>query len=160
MHGRLLRRCGRACGQTAHGRACLPSSPFPLNGCLVQTNSGNSGGAAADRKRRTGAPLDCIPESKRAATSAKPTRSAPVQPPPAPAVSAAAFASEGAARPVGPAPGDETFEDIAARTGATVQDVLGRKMQFKKGMKPEKKVEDMVPMIKDLRCVTQQAHGM
>lgn len=61
---------------------------------------------------------------------------------------------------MGPAPGDETFEDIAARTGATVQDVLGRKMQFKKGMKPEKKVEDMVPMIKDLRYVTQQAHAM
>jgi hypothetical protein len=48
---------------------------------------------------------------------------------------------------------EETFEDIQARTGATEEDILGRKMAFRKGMKPEKKIEEMVPMIKELRCV-------
>lgn len=53
---------------------------------------------------------------------------------------------------VGPAPGEETFDDIHARTGASETDILTKKMAFKKGLKPEKKLEEMAPMIKELRC--------
>lgn len=51
----------------------------------------------------------------------------------------------------GPAPGEETFEEIQARTGLTVEAVLSKKMAFKKALKPEKKIDEMVPMIKELR---------
>ena len=91
--------------------------------------------------------LDAIPEAN------KRTNAKPVQPntATASAVPSAVFNSEVAKN--GPAPGEETFEDISARTGVTVNDVLSRRMQFKKGLKPEKKVEEMVPMIKELRAV-------
>jgi hypothetical protein len=46
---------------------------------------------------------------------------------------------------------EETFEDIHERTGATELDILNRKMAFKRGMRPEKKIEEMGPMIKELR---------
>lgn len=54
----------------------------------------------------------------------------------------------------GPAPGEETFEELHARTGATEEGVLSKKMAFKKALKPEKKIEEMVPMIKELRYFT------
>lgn len=44
-----------------------------------------------------------------------------------------------------------SWEDIQARSGATEQEVLSKKLSFKKGMKPEKKIDEMVPMIKELR---------
>ena len=108
--------------------------------------------AAIDRKRKA-AGLGTIPESKR---PARPATSAP-NAPPAPAASvgpAPSFVSEGAnAKPAatGPAPGEETFDDIRARTGASEADILSKKMAFKKGMRPEKKIEEMVPMVKELR---------
>lgn len=79
----------------------------------------------------------------------------PVQPNPATSsatVPSAVFSQSEVAKP-GQAPGEETFEDISARTGSTVNDILSRRMQFKKGLKPEKKVEEIVPMVKDLRAV-------
>ena len=69
-------------------------------------------------------------------------------------VPAAGFNSEGGvpkATASGPAPGEETYEDIAARTGASVTDILSKRMAFRKGLKPEKKVEEMAPMIKEIR---------
>jgi len=63
------------------------------------------------------------------------------------------FHSEGNNKPTGPAPGKETFEDIQDRTGASELDILAKKMAFKRGMKPEKKIEEMAPLIKELRWV-------
>jgi hypothetical protein len=51
----------------------------------------------------------------------------------------------------GPLPRDESFEDLAARTGLSEADFLSKKMSFRKNMKPEKKLEEMVPMVKELR---------
>ena len=112
----------------------------------------NTSGAG---KRKAGG-MEAIAEAKRGAhtsfNSAKPTRSVPAAPV-ASSAPAASFASEGhkAAPAAGLGPGEETFEDIAARTGATMVDILNKKMAFKKGTRAEKKVEDMVPMIKELR---------
>ena len=112
------------------------------------------------RKRK--APLPAVPESSKRLTgfntSTKPTKSAPMQatqPTASQVFSTAGFNSEGGAPTApasGPAPGEETYEDIAARTGASVTDILGKRMAFRKGMKPEKKVEEMAPMIKEIRC--------
>eukprot|EP00983_Pelagomonas_calceolata_P109880 1159607-Pelagomonas_calceolata.AAC.8 len=64
------------------------------------------------------------------------------------------FHSEGNnAKATGPAPGEETFEEIQDRTGASELDILNKKMAFKRGMKPEKKIEEMAPMVKELRYV-------
>jgi hypothetical protein len=86
-------------------------------------------GPAADRKRRAVA-MEAIPEAKRAAGSggAKPARSAPAPPPAAPATSGAApsFQSEGNNRPAGPAPGEETFEELHERTGLSMTVRCGR----------------------------------
>ena len=129
-------------------------SRIPRGAAVLQTQDNNT----TDRKRKAGLPA--VPEaSKRMAgfnTSSKPTKSAPhPQPAASQAVSTAAFNSEGGAPKAainGPAPGEETYEDIAARTGASVTDILSKRMQFKKGIKPDKKCEEMVPMIKEIRC--------
>jgi hypothetical protein len=95
--------------------------------------------------------MDAIPEAKRtaAASGPRPARSAPAPPAAAASVANPSFHSEGA-KP-GPASGEETFDDIKARTGASEADILNKKLAWKKGVKPEKKVEEMVPVIKDLR---------
>jgi hypothetical protein len=92
-----------------------------------------------DRKRR-GAPLEGIPEAKRPVrgTSARSTTAAAV----AEQQSAAA-----AAKP------DEGWEDIAERTGMSVEDLLNKKLAFKKGTLPAKKLEEMGPVIKELKYV-------
>mmetsp|Transcript_5395 Transcript_5395/g.11884 ORF Transcript_5395/g.11884 Transcript_5395/m.11884 type:complete len:815 (-) Transcript_5395:535-2979(-) len=115
------------------------------------------GNVPIDRKRKASPALEAVPESKRA-NNDRPSKSVFSAPAAAgqPTVSTAAapsFRSEGNPKPVGPAPGEESFEDIAERTGVTVVDVLSKKMAFKKGTKPDKKVEEMVPMIKELRAV-------
>ncbi len=121
---------------------------------------GGGGGAGAfDRKRR----LDAVPEpsSKRQAAGssagsaeARPARSAPAPASSNAAQPASSFLSEGnkdKAPATGPAPGEESFDDIHARTGQSEEDILGKKMAFRKGLKPEKKIDEMVPMIKELR---------
>lgn len=95
---------------------------------LIQSN-------IMERKRR-GAPLEGIPEAKR------PTRGAS-------ATSAAAVAP-GAAEAAAPKP-EESWEDIADRTGMSVEDLLTKKLTFKKGTLPAKKLEEMGPMIKELK---------
>lgn len=113
-----------------------------------------------DRKRKA-AGLDVVPEygtsAKRPARagSAQPARSAPAPNRSAPTVSGGlSFHSEGNnAKATGPAPGEETFEEIQDRTGASELDILNKKMAFKRGMKPEKKIEEMAPMVKELRAV-------
>jgi hypothetical protein len=89
-----------------------------------------------DRKRR-GAALDAIPEAKRTAR-------------PAPGSAAAAAAAATAAAPA-PAAADETWEDIAERTGMVPEDVLNKRLAFKKGTLPIKKLEEMGPLIKELK---------
>ena len=92
--------------------------------------------------------LDGIPEAKRKARDAKPAASAPAAHfPAASSGPAASFLSAGNAKPA-----EESWEDIAHRTGQTAQEVLDKKIMFKKGIKPEKKVEELVPMVKELRC--------
>ncbi|KAF5838673.1 kinesin-like protein [Dunaliella salina] len=110
-----------------------------------------------DRKRKA-AGLDVVPEhaasAKRPARagSAQPARSAPAPNRSAPTPSGGlSFHSEGNnAKATGPAPGEETFEEIQDRTGASELDILNKKMAFKRGMKPEKKIEEMAPMVKEL----------
>ena len=107
--------------------------------------------AQTDRKRKA-IGLDSITEAKRAQTagfSSRPARSVPSALV-ASSGSAPSFASEGHPTASGN-PGEESFEEIAVRTGATVVEILARKMAFKKGTKAEKKVDEMVPMIKELR---------
>jgi hypothetical protein len=90
--------------------------------------------------KRRGAPLDSVPEAKRAASasaggSAKPAAAAPAAAAPA----------------TGPAVGEENWDDIAARTGMSLQDALSRRLLFKKGTLPAKKLEEMGPVIKELK---------
>lgn len=102
--------------------------PAPGRPVLQDSNAG-------DRKRKFALP-DVPESSKRGGfnTSSKPTKSAPLQkaaPAASQAVSTAAFASEGGAPKSaanGPLPGEETYEDIANRTGATVTDILNKRM--------------------------------
>ena len=77
--------------------------------------------------KRRGAPLEAVPEAKAA------------RPGTAGATSAAAGA------------GEETWEAIAARTGMAPQDLLSRKLVFKKGTLPAKKLEEIGPVIKELK---------
>eukprot|EP00879_Flechtneria_rotunda_P018762 GHRR01019695.1.p1 GENE.GHRR01019695.1~~GHRR01019695.1.p1 ORF type:complete len:459 (+),score=206.60 GHRR01019695.1:248-1624(+) len=94
-----------------------------------------------DRKRR-GAPLEGIPEAKRLVRAASGAASTS-------RITATAAGSEtpAAAKP------DETWEDIADRTGMTADDVLNRKLTFKKGTLPAKKLEEMGPVIKELKAL-------
>lgn len=89
-----------------------------------------------DRKRQ-GPPLDNIPEAKRPSARAATTAQS----------DAVAAASEEAKKPAG----EETYEEIHERTGMTVTDILGRKLTFKKGTMPAKKLEEMGPVIKELK---------
>lgn len=153
----------------AGAHACLTP---PRHGHPQATNVPATTNATTTDRKRKAPGLDSVPEAKRQA------RPAPARPTPAPARSTpaaapgrsygttsaapsaskaqpASFLSEGHAKAdaAGPGPGEETWEDIQARTGASEQGVLGKKMAFKKGMRPDKKVEEMAPMIKELRCV-------
>lgn len=79
--------------------------------------------------------MEAIPEAKRTATRvAAPSRSAPAAPPaaPAPSVAAPSFQSEGNNKAMGPAPGEETFEELHERTGLTCADILTKKLVLKK----------------------------
>lgn len=100
-----------------------------------------------DAKRRNGTALEGVPEAKRAATGSRPTRSAPVSHPAGSSMSA----SVGNAPSTASAATEATFEEIAEKTGQSVTDILNKKVAFKKGTKPEKKLEEMMPMIKELR---------
>lgn len=107
----------------------LLTPPAPLRATPQQNTLGS---------KRRGAPLDSMPEAKRAAAAAAGTSAKPA-------------AAPAAAPATGPAAGEEVWEDIAARTGMSVQDLLSRKLMFKKGTLPAKKVEEMVPVIKELK---------
>jgi hypothetical protein len=87
--------------------------------------------------KRRGAALDAVPEAKRGAAARGGA-----------AGTAAAAGAAGAA----PAAGEETWDDIAARTGMTPEDLLNRKLVFKKGTLPAKKLEEMAPVIRELKC--------
>jgi hypothetical protein len=72
------------------------------------------------------------------------------------ALSASAAAQQARAQaatagPGGPAPGDEPWADMAARTGLTVEEVLERRLAFRKNTLAAKKLEEMGPFIKELR---------
>lgn len=92
--------------------------------------------------------MDGIPEAKRPVrgTSARSNTAA-----------AAAVAEQqpaaAAAKP------DETWEDIAERTGMSVEDLLNKKVAFKKGTLPAKKLEEMGPVIKELKYVVPRHAG-
>lgn len=96
-----------------------------------------------ERKRR-GAPLEGIPEAKRS-TSRSASASSAAAATAAAAAAQASAAGDAAAKP------EETWEDIAERTGMTVDDLLNKKLSFKKGTLPAKKLEEMGPMIKELK---------
>lgn len=96
-----------------------------------------------DRKRKAG-PLESVPEAKRGIAGSRPattTRGGVV-----------------AADAKAPAP-EETFEDIQERTGLSVTDILNRKLMFKKGTLPAKKLEEMGPIIKELKWVACACSG-
>lgn len=50
-----------------------------------------------------------------------------------------------------PAAGEEPWEEIAAKTGQSVSDVLLKKLAFKRGERDAKKLEAMAPLCKELR---------
>lgn len=123
-------------------------------------------GTTINNNKRKTPGLDSVPEyqaAKRTARAGYRATTTPMMPsrsaaPPATASKSASglsFHSEGHNKvpATGPAPGEETFEDLQARTGASEGDILGKKMAFKKGMQPAKKLEEMAPMIKELRFV-------
>ncbi len=129
------------CTTAAFSALCTDLTPYSSQTMNTQT----------DRKRKA-VGMDSITEAKRAQTapfSSRPARSMPSAPV-ASSGTAPSFASEGHPK-AALNPGEETFEDIAARTGTTVVEILAKKMSFKKGIKAEKKVDEMVPMIKELR---------
>eukprot|EP00798_Chlamydomonas_sp_ICE-L_P027620 gene27620-7257_t len=82
--------------------------------------------------------MDTIPEANK--RSSQPACSS--TPPAAPSFSSTP-APAGTAACSGPALGDESWEDIADRTGAKITDVLGNKLAFKRGTRSEKKADDM-----------------
>jgi hypothetical protein len=90
--------------------------------------------------KRRGAALDAVPEAKRATGRAAAVAGAK-------AGAAAAPKADAAAPPAG----EESWEDIAARTGMTPEELLNRKLMFKKGTLPAKKLEEMAPVIKELK---------
>lgn len=47
---------------------------------------------------------------------------------------------------------DETFEELQARTGMSVQDVLNKKLSFRKTTPAAQKIAEMTPLLKELRC--------
>lgn len=81
----------------------------------------NQQGNTITSKRR-GAPLEAVPEAKVARGGA----------------------GAGAAA-------EETWDDISARTGLAPADALSRKLVFKKNTLPAKKVEEIGPVIKELK---------
>ncbi|GBF87705.1 kinesin [Raphidocelis subcapitata] len=85
-------------------------------------------------QKRRGAPLETVPEPKRTTAPA-----------------AAASGSGPAA--TGPVAGEESWQDIAERTGMAPEDVLSRRLVFKKGTLPAKKLEEMAPVIKELKAL-------
>lgn len=108
-----------------------------------------------DRKRR-GAPLEGIPEAKRplraisgsAAPSAASGRAVSTSRSSKDAAAGSAAAPQAAPAAAKP---DETWEDIVERTGMTVDELLNKKLTFKKGTLPAKKLEEMGPVIKELK---------
>jgi hypothetical protein len=90
-----------------------------------------------ERKRR-GAPLEAVPEAKRQGRGKSPAE---------PAASNQTVSTAAVAAPAA----EETFQDIHDRTGMTVQDILNRKLTFKKGTLAQKKLEEMGPVIKELK---------
>lgn len=48
---------------------------------------------------------------------------------------------------------DETFEEFSARTGQKAEDVLNKKLNFKKNTPPLQKIQELTPLLKELRCV-------
>lgn len=88
--------------------------------------------------------MEGIPEAKRS-TSRSASASSAAAATAAAAAAQASAAGDAAAKP------EETWEDIAERTGMTVDDLLNKKLSFKKGTLPAKKLEEMGPMIKELK---------
>ena len=93
-----------------------------------------------ERKRR-GAPLEAVPEAKRQGRG-----KSPAEPAASNQTAPAAVAGAGTS-----AAAEETFQDLHDRTGMTVQDILNRKLTFKKGTLAQKKLEEMGPVIKELK---------
>lgn len=125
----VFERCLSLNAQIAGTMNDRRESRIPIPGRQVLHDSN-----ASDRKRKLALPDVPESSSKRAGfnTSSKPAKSAPLQKPAASqAVSTAPFASEGGApknAANGPLPGEETYEDLAARTGVTVTDILNKRM--------------------------------
>ncbi|WIA31039.1 hypothetical protein OEZ86_001075 [Tetradesmus obliquus] len=120
-------------GQVTRRESRIPKLPPAATGRPLAEKSN-----VMERKRR-GAPLDGIPEAKRAVRGVSATSAA--------AAAAAPTAADAAAKP------EESWEDIAERTGMTVEDLLTKKLTFKKGTLPAKKLEEMGPMIKELKAL-------
>jgi hypothetical protein len=66
---------------------------------------------------------------------------------------AAAKPSAAAAAPAAakPAAADETWDDIAAATGMSINDLLSKKLAFKKTARADDKLKEMQPLVKNLR---------
>uniref|UniRef100_A0A383VYM2 Kinesin-like protein n=1 Tax=Tetradesmus obliquus TaxID=3088 RepID=A0A383VYM2_TETOB len=118
-------------GQVTRRESRIPKLPPAATGRPLAEKSN-----VMERKRR-GAPLDGIPEAKRAVRGVSASSAA----------AAAPTAADAAAKP------EESWEDIAERTGMSVEDLLTKKLTFKKGTLPAKKLEEMGPMIKELKAL-------
>jgi hypothetical protein len=66
---------------------------------------------------------------------------------------AAAAKPSAAAAPAAakPAAADETWDDIAAATGMSINDLLSKKLAFKKTARADDKLKEMQPLVKQLR---------
>jgi hypothetical protein len=94
--------------------------------------------ANADRKRKV-SPVPEAPPTKRRAV----TRGAG-----AAASRPAAVAAAAAAKP---AAAEDTWDDIAAATGMSINDLLVKKLAFKKAARADDKLKEMQPLVKQLR---------
>ncbi|GAX76590.1 hypothetical protein CEUSTIGMA_g4036.t1, partial [Chlamydomonas eustigma] len=151
-------------------RSLLSSNVGNRPHLLDKTNNvSGSNGAAGDRKRKAGAAgnlLGAVQEMNKRSVGSFTTASMKQMKPPDtsnpgpvfPVYNAESFGPK--IQNNGPGPGEETYEEISERTGATVEDILNKRMQFKKGLKAEKKVEDLIPMVKEIRAVAWHLHSI
>lgn len=90
-----------------------------------------------DRKRKV-SPVPEAPPTKRQAVTRGVNTTGPAR--------GAAAATAEAAKPA-----EETWDDIAASTGMTINDLLSKKLAFKRTTRADDKLKEMQPLVKQLR---------
>lgn len=113
----------------------LPPAPKPL---AERSNT------SQDRKRKAAA-VEEAPEAKRITRGRPPLSSGPAH--------SSDTTSVGSSVDKSAAGADESFEELQARTGITVNEVLNKKLLFKKQTMPAQKLEQITPLLKELRSV-------